>query len=544
MKMTIMLITAGLAVLASPLLAATIPVTTTNPAVATDGQCSLIEAIINANSDTAYYADCPAGSGADTIELASSEVYELDEVYVSSGGPNGLPIVVSTIVVEGDGSTIRRAAGAPEFRFVLVGPSGDLTLNDVTLEGGDSGDWWGGALENQSGTVALNRTTVTANTAISAGAIYNNSGTMTLTDSVVSLNTGTGGPGGIRSEAVTNDAIMVIESSLITGNEAIGSAAGGIYAASGDTWTAELHVRGSEFTGNTAEFNGGGIRAQGAVVVIEDTTVSENQTFSETRNSYCAGLSIVGGTAEIRRSTISGNTTESLADLTGFGGGVCAGDNTTIISNCTISGNEARGAATTGSMSGRGGGIMVVGGYYGSPQIVDTLVIIEDSTISDNSAETVGGGISAYRLDGTMAVTVELRNTIVAENYEGGGAVLGNCVEESPATVASLDFNLADDLTCNLVGTNDLVVADVMLAPLADNGGPNWTHLPEAGSPAVDSGDDLLCPEIDQRGYVRPWDGDDDGQIHCDRGAVELGAPFFADGFETGGTSGWSSTVP
>ncbi|HSN57179.1 MAG TPA: choice-of-anchor Q domain-containing protein, partial [Candidatus Sulfomarinibacteraceae bacterium] len=227
-----------------------------------------------------------------------------------------------------------------------------------------------------------------------------------------------------------------------------------------------------------------------------------------------------------------------------FGGGVCVGDNTTIISNSTISGNEARGAATTGSMTGRGGGIHVIGGAWGVPPTVDTLLVLEDSTICDNIAETVGAGISAYRYAGTMGVAVELRNTIVADNHEGGGAVLGNCVEASPAVITSSDFNLADDLTCNLVGTDDLVVADVMLGPLADHGGPTWNHQPLTGSPAVDSGDDALCPAVDQRGYVRPWDGDGNGSVHCDRGAVELGAPYFHDGFETGTMSGWSITVP
>ena len=41
--------------------AATITVTTSNPYIARDGQCSLIEAIINANNDAATHADCPAG---------------------------------------------------------------------------------------------------------------------------------------------------------------------------------------------------------------------------------------------------------------------------------------------------------------------------------------------------------------------------------------------------------------------------------------------------------------------------------------------------
>ena len=49
--------------------AATITVTTNNPNIIADGQCSLIEAIVNANNDAATHADCAAGSGADTIVL-------------------------------------------------------------------------------------------------------------------------------------------------------------------------------------------------------------------------------------------------------------------------------------------------------------------------------------------------------------------------------------------------------------------------------------------------------------------------------------------
>jgi len=178
-----------------------------------------------------------------------------------------------------------------------------------------------------------------------------------------------------------------------------------------------------------------------------------------------------------------------------------------------------------------------------SPPTVDTLVVIEDSTICDNTAENVGGGVSAYRFVGSMAVEVELRNTIVAENLEQGAAVLGNCIAAAPAVISSADFNLADDVTCNFVGVDDLVVADVMLTPLGDHGGPTWTHAPENASPAVDSGDDALCQDVDQRGVPRPLDGDGDGTATCDRGAVESGV-LMMDGFETGDISGWSSAVP
>jgi CSLREA domain-containing protein len=53
--------------------AATITVDSATNAVADDGVCTLREAITAANSDTASGAtpgECPAGSGADTIELA------------------------------------------------------------------------------------------------------------------------------------------------------------------------------------------------------------------------------------------------------------------------------------------------------------------------------------------------------------------------------------------------------------------------------------------------------------------------------------------
>jgi hypothetical protein len=378
---------------------------------------------------------------------------------------------------------------------------------------------------------------VTGNSANSAGGIYNTSGTVTVSDSEISFNTGTAGVGGILSRAATGGADLIIERSTIHSNQAIGGGGGGIYTVSNGSYQAELHISGSEITKNTSEATSGGIRGINASIDIDDSTIDGN-----TAGYACGGLFLDGGVGDIDGTTISNNTVVNTIDI-GTGGGICVSDNTTTITNSTISGNVVLGPSTGQSYSGRGGGLSLIGGPFGVPT-VDTVVIVEDGTISDNTAETVGGGISVYRIEGTMAATVELRNTIVAANYEGGGAVLGNCIEEAPATISSLDFNLADDSTCNLIGTDDLVVADVMLSPLADNGGPTWTHLPDTASPAIDSGDDAMCPATDQRGNVRPWDGDDDDQVHCDRGAVEFGAPFFYDGFESGDTTAWSNTAP
>ena len=104
--------------------AATITVTTNNPYIIADGQCSLIEAINNANNDAATFPDCAAGSGADTIVLPANANLALSAVYARTygqfGDPIGLPLITSPITIEGNGATIARAASAPAFGLIGV----------------------------------------------------------------------------------------------------------------------------------------------------------------------------------------------------------------------------------------------------------------------------------------------------------------------------------------------------------------------------------------------------------------------------------------
>ena len=86
--------------------AATITVTTNNPNIASDGQCSFIEAIVNANNDAATFPDCAAGSGADTIVLPANANLTLSAIYNSTFGATGLPVITSHITIEGNGATI------------------------------------------------------------------------------------------------------------------------------------------------------------------------------------------------------------------------------------------------------------------------------------------------------------------------------------------------------------------------------------------------------------------------------------------------------
>jgi hypothetical protein len=97
------------------------------------------------------------------------------------------------------------------------------------------------------------------------------------------------------------------------------------------------------------------------------------------------------------------------------------------------------------------------------------------------------------------------------------------------------DFNLfGQDNTSGVVGfgpgATDIVppagviLSDILNPTLAFNGGPTPTHALLSGSPAVDAAATGSCPPTDQRGFVRPVDGDAVNGPACDIGAVELGA--------------------
>src|SRR4051794_3426611 len=109
------------------------------PCAATDG-ATLSAAIIAANS----------APGPDTISLKPGCLYSFSGIQNSWYGPNALPPIASTIVIEGNGATIERRPTLPLSRLFFVGADpmrnetdgyvspgpGDLTLRNVTVRGG------------------------------------------------------------------------------------------------------------------------------------------------------------------------------------------------------------------------------------------------------------------------------------------------------------------------------------------------------------------------------------------------------------------------
>jgi hypothetical protein len=211
------------------------------------------------------------------------------------------------------------------------------------------------------------------------------------------------------------------------------------------------------------------------------------------RNGAAGGIrNREGGTLSVNRSTISGNTT------VGNGGGI-QNLGAMTITDTTISGNRSEGGHP---VNGMGGGI-----YQNAAGATLDLLNV---TITANYAGWDGGGVRVVRGTFTWENSIIAHNTDQSNDYP-------NCSIHPEATWTSLGYNLSssEQSECRLYGSGDQWNVNAMLGPLANNGGPTWTHALLTGSPAIDAGDNGSCPATDQRGVARPQGSS------CDIGAYE-----------------------
>ncbi len=268
-----------------------------------------------------------------------------------------------------------------------------------------------------------------------------------------------------------------------------------------------------DLTGNGPLY-GGGIEARNTILTLDEVLVDRNQA-RRGGGVYCDGC-----TLEVRNSTISNNRALET------GGGIHAIRSDVTIRNSTISGNYAAYS---------GGGI-----FSGDSINTAADLTIRNSTIAYNSVldpkETDpysiygGGGIAEYMTTGTKT----FQNVILTANNDLGAFPIINNVPRSFShdcygSFSSLGYNLiTNNWGCTISNyMTDNIFLDnrttTILRPLASNGGFGPTHQPLTPSTLfIDAGNNAGCEARDQRGVLRPKDGDGNGSAVCDIGAFEM----------------------
>ncbi|MEO8274928.1 MAG: choice-of-anchor Q domain-containing protein [Thermoanaerobaculia bacterium] len=449
-----------------------------NDPACTPGDCSLREAIAAA-ADGDLVAFALPGSPPWTIALTAA----LSQLALTND-----------ITITGPGSAALAISGANLIRVMTIQAGASVALSGLTLRNGETksaGDRDGGCLK-VLGQVAL---------------------------SAVRFDSCQAWKGGITSNIAGGDG-------------------GGVFVAAGATLSGDL----LEFAGDQAGVGGGsaspptvfaggrgGGLANAGTATLARTTIANCTSGAGGGPNGPGGdgggvANLGGGMLLLDSSTLSGNRTGdgatfmSSSGADGRGGGLlCIGDCT--LDNVTLSGN-AVGTSAVGAIA-QGGGLMVTGG----------TTRLRNVTVAANTATSTGGGIAR------SAGAIRTRNSVFAGNTGGASPDCAGAV----SGVVSEGFNLIrvnNGCASSFSGTDQEGTSasplEPLLGALAGNGGPTATHAPASNSPAIDHGDGAGCQRfdpfpgidepmsLDQRGELRPTDGDGDTVAICDVGAFEI----------------------
>lgn len=503
----------------------------------------LISALLAGSAHAATYTVTTNGGGAGTPCTPAGADFTCDTLHAALAAANATAdddIIEFDAAVAGDillEDTLQVVAAATGGALTLQGRLDGADQPEIRLHGGDArrvlfvqadadvivhslaivhglhaGVAPGGGGIMNEGTLRIESSVVSNNTADVGGGIYNHFGPLTIVNSTLADNTSAGDGGGLY----INAGDVEIQGSMLASNRATDNG-GGIY--SGGNW---LHIDDSTLSLNSAD-NGAGIHFAATWMRIENSTLSRNEAANEG-----GGLFTGSGDVEILSSTLADNRAVE-------GGGIYNMGAAVEVHDSTVSGNAAENgggsfnrvaaelyfqrSTLTGNTANVGsGGAITSGG----------LLILSHSTLSGNTAATLGGG---FYNSGTTEVYFSTITNNTTDSNDGGGFSTGQGTVTLTATVvanntddcelggggitATNSFFGDDPNTCFNTDGGGNLTGDPVLGPLADNGGPTLTHFPQAGSPLIDTAGGA-CAGNDQRGVARPQGA------ACDIGAVEV----------------------
>jgi len=417
-----------------------------------------------------------AAAGANTITLAAKTTspYILTAVNNDTGGvgSTGLPVIAANdnLTIVGNGDTIERstASGTPDFRLLDVASGGSLTLENLTLQGGLSQYFGGGAIYN-GGTLVLNGVTVQRNLAYggavpdsggAGGGIYSGGGSVTLEGGTI----------------VRYNQAGFLSSGLDWEDIAEQGYGGGLYAQN-----SAVTVSNATLDNNTAiasDAEGGGLYAYNSTVTVTNATVDNNTAYGSgaSVNSFTLGGGLCAGgrqgygpcTVTVTNSTLDNNVAEG-GEGGGLGGGLCLEGGTVTLSGDTVNSNKAHEGGglcvefasatltndTVESNSGPAvGGCFRGGGLY----LYDSTATLTSDTVEFNSAKAGGGG-GLYLFGSTATLTSDTVQSNTTTGGSGGGIYIvsrGTVYLDSftvANTINNTDSSGLNGSTANIDGT-------------------------------------------------------------------------------------------
>jgi len=443
----------------------------------------------------------------------------------------------SPVTIEGNGFSIRQACDSS----VLVSSgAGAVTIRNTTILDGSTGVESNGPLRLESSVVDGQ----SSNGGVAYGVWSNQD--VTIVGTTVSAISG-----GSRAQAVAGfgpGPVILIDSTV---RDVTAELVYGVYAES-----AAISVTRSLITNLTASAGSAfGADSAGGTVDVIDSVISSLTASGEGAQVYgilsAAGAALHGSqVVDLSATDFASAVYEDEESVTVFDSLVAdvVSTNATVYAVASEEGDVwferstlTRAAAPDGAL-----GVFAddtatlrnstVTGVVGPAVFADAAVLAYSDIVGNGSdvdfdifpaaqagVEALDDGpvLPAAVLDGqVVANTIELFGTVLALPQSGAT----NCFD-GDVVVTSLGYNFADDVSCFLTATGDRQGAglDPRLGPLADNGGPTPTFLPQVGSPLLDAIPAAACQTppaagitTDQRGEPRPaFDA-------CDIGSVEV----------------------
>jgi hypothetical protein len=452
----------------------------------------------------------------------------------------------------GEGGGIANLAGT-----LIIQGSSKITHNTATGGAGAAGGYAGAAGAGggifNTGTLTITSATISGNTATGgnggAGIGYSYSAkTQSATTATAGGDGGDAYGGGIANSGGT----VTIQKSVISGNSAHGGAGmSGGKAGVGANGTAFTVTNGSTYAagdgayggngmngGNGGNAVGGGVGSNGpGSVTLTQSTVSGNvATSGHGGNGSAGGKGGNGGAGGTYNGTTyaPGNGGNGGYGGNGGSGGLAAGggvycSGALTIQKSTLSGNTikagkagvlgAGGAAGTGYNGGGTAGSNGTNGTYlgargGGVDSESGTVFLSDSTVAKNIAP-FGGGVSVYA-DTSAAIHNCTIAFNTATNATGGGGLFitldsNNDPVNVVSTIIAMNTGTNIDGTLGTASSNNLTSGNPLLGTLAFHAsgstistGATQTMLPSEASPAVAGGPGLNPDGLgtDQNGHA------------------------------------------